>query len=71
MTKRVAFQRRHYKAIANIIARARARARYNDSPAEVVADLEQEFVDLFQSDNARFSPSRFIAAANAQQVRAA
>ena len=64
MTARTKFQRRHYQAIAEVIARARARAQHNDSPAEVVADLEQEFVDLFRADNGRFSASRFIAAAN-------
>jgi len=64
MSTRTKFQRRHYTAIAKVIARARARARYNDCPVEAVADLEQEFVDLFRADNPRFSPSRFIAAAN-------
>ena len=63
---RTKFQRRHYAAVAQVIARARARAQHNDCPAECVADLEQEFVDLFRADNPKFSPSRFIAAANVE-----
>jgi len=71
MTTRTKFQRRHYCAIAELLARARARAQHNDSPVEAVADIEQDLIELFRADNARFSASQFIAAANKQDRRAA
>lgn len=63
---RTKFQRRHYSDIAAVIARARARAKFNDCAVEVVGDLEQDLIDLFRADNPKFKPSRFIAAANVE-----
>ena len=54
---RVTFQRRHYEAIADIIAKAKHRP--NDTPAECLADLEQDFADLFAADNGNFRPGQF------------
>jgi hypothetical protein len=71
MSTRVKFQRRHYKALAEIVRRARARAQHNDTIAEAVADIEQDLVDLFRADNSKFSASRFIAAANEREQVAA
>ena len=42
---RLHFERRHYEAVAKLIARAKQRP--NDSVAECLSDLEQDFADLF------------------------
>lgn len=67
---RTKFQQRHYVALAEVLRVAKRRAEHNDSPAEVVADLEQDLIALFQSDNPKFKPSLFQRAAT-PQVRAA
>ena len=49
MAKRPAFQRRHFKAVAEIIRKARLRP--NDDIAEAIDDIEQDLADLFRADN--------------------
>ena len=57
---RPTFQRRHYEAVAKLIARAKLRP--NDSAAECLSDLEQDFADAFKADNSNFRPGTFFAA---------
>jgi hypothetical protein len=59
MSARPAFQRRHYRAVAEIIRRARLRP--NDDVAEAINDIEQDLADLFRA-NPRFDAPRFYAA---------
>jgi hypothetical protein len=59
---RTTFQRRHYRAVAAVLARAKARP--NDSVQECIADLAQDFGDLFASDAATFRRSLFHDACN-------
>lgn len=58
--RRPFFQKRHYAAIAAVLAKAKQRP--NDNAAECLADLEQDFADLFAADNGEFKPGRFFAA---------
>jgi hypothetical protein len=60
MAVRPNFQKRHYAAIAKVIARAKARPWA--SVPEAIADIEQELCDLFQLDNPEFRPGYFFAA---------
>jgi len=45
--------------LAEIIRVAKRRAEHNDTPAEAVADIERDLVDLFARDNPKFKPSLF------------
>jgi hypothetical protein len=56
------FEHRHYEAVAAILARALAREQHNDSTAEALNDLVQDFVDAFRADNPKFQPDRFVQA---------
>ena len=49
------FQKRHYVAIADVLAREIAPVINEDDFGTVLI----EFVRLFRSDNARFKPDRF------------
>lgn len=60
MAQKPKFQKRHYAAIADVLRKAALRP--NDSPAEALSDLEQDFADLFRADNYKFSPGKFFAA---------
>lgn len=57
------FQHRHYKAIASVLADARASAT---TPVEhgVINDLEARLVTAFKADNPKFSVARFEAASS-------
>jgi hypothetical protein len=58
------FQQRHYTCLAEIIRVAKRRAEHNDSPAEAVADIERDLIDLFARDNPKFKLSLFERAAS-------
>lgn len=60
MATRPAFQRRHFRAVAEIIRRARLRP--NDDITETLDDIEEDFADLFRESNPRFSAPKFYAA---------
>jgi hypothetical protein len=60
MATRVTFQRRHYKAMADVILRARKRP--NPNITEAISDIEEDLADLFARDNGRFDRGRFYAA---------
>lgn len=58
------FQARHFRHVAEVIRRAKLRP--NDCIAEALADLEQDFADLFRSANPKFKPGRFFEACAAR-----
>lgn len=64
---RPTFQRRHFEAVAKLIARAKLRP--NDSIVECLSDLEQDFADAFKADNANFRPGTFFAACDPARRR--
>lgn len=66
---RAAFQRRHYQAVADIVARAKARP--NDCAQEAITDLQQDFADFFAGGNGRFDRERFARACEARKPVAA
>jgi hypothetical protein len=51
------FARRHYRAVAEILSRAKARP--NDSALEAIGDIEQDFADLFDRDHCKFKRTVF------------
>jgi hypothetical protein len=51
------FERRHYQVIADTLRVARQRP--NDSAAECIDDLVEDFCSLFSRDNSRFKPDTF------------
>ena len=55
------FERRHYKAIANVISQA---ASYDGEATCQLDMVIQNFVDLFRADNPSFQPVRFRDACN-------
>jgi hypothetical protein len=59
--KHPAFARRHYRVVAAIIARAKARP--NDSAEEAIGDIEQDLADAFARDNSKFRRTTFHGAA--------
>ena len=48
------FERRHYRAVANVIASIPAR-----DPEPQIDCLIDRFVELFRADNSNFEPKRF------------
>ena len=61
MAKRVTFQRRHFRAVAEILRAARARESC-ESVALAIDDIEESFATLFRGDNPRFDAPKFYAA---------
>ena len=59
MSNRPAFQRRHYVAVAALLADARKAAGADLFAQTFVNDLAVAFTDLFRRDNGRFRPDRF------------
>jgi hypothetical protein len=55
--------RRHYIAVAALLAGERALARHHVVELRVVDNLTLSLADLFKADNARFDRERFYAAA--------
>ena len=46
MKRKLAFQRRHYVALAGAIARVRAFGPHHDTPAEALRDAQEEVADV-------------------------
>lgn len=57
---RQAFQHRHYKALADILADTRQELGWSDLSIKL---LEKKLCRLFKEDNPSFSEARFVAAA--------
>lgn len=64
MTKGPTFQRRHYKAIASLLANF----KYQPIGADCQHAMIEEFSSMFAADNARFDRARFLAAASGQPI---
>ena len=62
---RTAFQRRHYQAIAEILATALSDQQGNRDlfVTALVERITGQFADMFAADNPRFSRQRFVDAA--------
>ncbi len=56
---RTAFQRRHYQAVADVLATANVTAQSNLFATGLIHELRDRFADMFQADNPRFVRSRF------------
>lgn len=54
---RPTFQRRHYKALADVIVKAKKRP--NDNAAEAVNDLERDLAAMLRRDNPAFPADQF------------
>lgn len=57
----MSLSRKHYQAVADILARARSR-KPERNPNVVIDRITRDFVEYFHSDNPRFDSRRFIEA---------
>ena len=53
------FQRRHYTAVADILARGNREAHLDLFAVGLLHSLRNSFADMFKADNDRFSRERF------------
>lgn len=55
----MAFQQRHYQAIAQLLQDVRAAHDDDAAGSTVLADVERRFINLFRNDNANFNVGLF------------
>ncbi len=56
------FQKRHYEAIAKVLAECKEQASLDETPEVIVDWIVEEFRAIFVADNSNFNSKKFIVA---------